>query len=68
MGDTKMTAFRLPVELIARLDTHAKRLGTKFPGMTFTRADALKTLVTQGLDQAEAEERAVRPGKKGAQR
>ena len=53
MAETQQTAFRLPVELLGRLDKHAKRLQEASPGMTITRADVVRMLLTQGLDDAE---------------
>lgn len=53
MAETQQTAFRLPVELLSRLDKHAKRLQVASPGMTITRADVVRMLLTQGLDEAE---------------
>jgi len=52
MGEeTKQAAFRLPVSLLARLDAYAEQMGVEQPGMTFTRADALRVLLTRALDE-----------------
>lgn len=48
-------AFRLPPELIERIDAHATRMSTQHPGLTFTRADAARTLLTQALDAIETD-------------
>lgn len=50
---TKQVAFRLEEELLARLDRYAERLAAENPGMRFTRADALRVLLTRALDEAE---------------
>lgn len=51
---TKMTAFRLPEELLARLDAHADRLA-KATGLAVTRVDVVKLLLARGLDAVEKE-------------
>lgn len=60
--ETKQTAFRLPVSLLARLDAYAEQMATEHPGMTFSRADALRVLLTLALD---AHARPAPKGKKG---
>lgn len=62
MAETQQTAFRLPVELLSRLDKHVKRLQEDSPGMNITRADAVRMLLMLGLD--EAEKKPKRPAKK----
>ena len=42
-------AFRLPGDLVARIDAHAKRLRAERPGSLVTRADALRELVIEAL-------------------
>jgi len=54
---TTQVAFRLPDSLIARLDRHAQRLSKEHPGLEFTRVDAVRTLLTIALDEAEAAEK-----------
>jgi hypothetical protein len=54
---TTQVAFRLPDSLIARLDRHAERLSKEHPGLEFTRVDAVRTLLTVALDEAEAAEK-----------
>jgi len=60
---TTQVAFRLPDSLIARLDRHAERLSKEHPGLEFTRVDAVRTLLTVALDEAEASDK--RRGGKG---
>jgi len=43
-------AFRLPDDLIGRVDAYAKRLEAEQPGITVTRADAVRALLTRALD------------------
>ena len=40
---------RLPEELVKRLDKHVERMQLAEPGIEFTRADAVRTLVVRGL-------------------
>lgn len=42
-------AFRLPEALIADVDRFAKRLETERPGMTVTRAEAVRVLLASAL-------------------
>lgn len=49
--ETQQTAFRLPTSLINRLDTYAARLSAVH-GLPVTRADAVRLLLTRGLDEA----------------
>jgi hypothetical protein len=50
---TTQVAFRLPDSLIARLDRHVERMSKENPGLDFTRADAVRSLLTRALDQIE---------------
>jgi hypothetical protein len=50
---TLQVAFRLPEQLVARVDRHAKRLGKKQRGVTFTRTDAIRDLLARALDIVE---------------
>ena len=50
---TTQVAFRLPDSLIARLDRHVERMSKEHPGLDFTRADAVRSLLTRALDQIE---------------
>jgi hypothetical protein len=47
-----LTAFRLPLDLIARIDTYAARLRQEAPWSNATRADAARALLTLALDAA----------------
>jgi hypothetical protein len=47
-------AFRLPAELIARIDRYAERLAASTPGIRYTRTDAVRSLLTRVLDEIEA--------------
>jgi len=60
-------AFRLPPELVARLDAYVDKLTAQNPpGLRVTRGDAARILLTKALD-AEGESRPQR-GKKSARR
>src|SRR5262245_10281892 len=50
---TQQTAFRLPTELLERLDAYVARLRAEQPGVTFSRADVVRLLLTRGLDEIE---------------
>jgi hypothetical protein len=50
---TTQVAFRLPDSLIARLDRHLERMAKEHPGLDFSRADAVRSLLTRALDQIE---------------
>ena len=57
---TTQVAFRLPDPLIERLDKHVKRMNADNPGLEFSRADAVRSLLTRALDAVDA------PTKRGA--
>lgn len=46
-------AFRLPDDLIGRVDAYAKRVEMERVGMTVTRADAVRALLVEGLTATE---------------
>jgi len=46
-------AFRLPADLVARVDAYAGRLREQTPWANVTRADAVRALLTQALDELE---------------
>lgn len=48
-------AFKLPAELVERLDAHAGHLREQSPGIHITRADALRALLISALDSVEAQ-------------
>jgi predicted transcriptional regulator len=50
----QVVPFRVPDELVKRLDKYAARLRREQPGLRATRADALRMLLTEALDQKEA--------------
>jgi hypothetical protein len=52
MADTEQVAFRLPKSLIAKLDDYAAQLAKEQPGMSFTRTDVVRVLLTRALDAA----------------
>jgi hypothetical protein len=54
---TTQVAFRLPDSLIARLDRHTARMTKENPGLEFSRADAVRSLLTRALDQVEGTKR-----------
>lgn len=41
--------FRLPADLVKRLDRHALRLRQEHPGIEITRADAVRSLLVEAL-------------------
>lgn len=49
-----VTPFRLPADLLKRLDAHAKRLQRRNPGLRVTRADAVRQLLLSALEAEEA--------------
>ena len=50
---TRQVAFRLPVELVERLDAFAEQMKAESPGLRVTRADAARLLLTRALDASE---------------
>jgi hypothetical protein len=46
--------FRLPADLVKRIDAYAARIASENPGLEVTRALAVKALLTQALDAVEA--------------
>ena len=54
MAKTVQIGFRLPAELVKRIDDYAARLGRETPGLEVTRVLAVKALLTQALDAIEA--------------
>lgn len=49
--------FRLPRSLLKRVDQHMERLERSIPGMTVNRSDAIKVLLLDALERAEASSR-----------
>ncbi len=54
MTKTVQLGFRLPADLVKRIDAYAARIATENPGLEVTRALAVKALLTQALDAIEA--------------
>ena len=54
---TIQVAFRLEPSLVARLDRHAKRMAERTPGLSYTRVDAVKALLTKALAEEEGKDR-----------
>jgi hypothetical protein len=52
--ETKQFAVRLPVSLIQRLEKHAVRMRRASPGVDVRRSDALRQLLHEALETAEA--------------
>lgn len=48
-----MTATRLPHDLLERIDRYVERKNAETPGLAFTRADAIRVLLTKALDDEE---------------
>ena len=43
-------AVRLPHDLVNQIDVYVDKLQTDFPGLNITRADAIRQLLTSGLN------------------
>ena len=54
MTKTVQVGFRLPADLVKRIDAYAARIANENPGLEVTRALAVKALLTQALDVVEA--------------
>ncbi len=50
----RTTTIRLPTALLDRLDAHTARMRAQNPGLTLSRSSALRTLLIDALDRAEA--------------
>jgi hypothetical protein len=44
-------SFRLPRELVNRIDGYARALSDVVPGVPFNRTEAIKTLIERGLEK-----------------
>jgi len=51
---TQQVAFRLPLEMVERLDRQVKRERVARPGYNVSRTDIVRTMLGQALDAAEA--------------
>lgn len=60
MANTTQYTFRLPDELIERLDAYAKRLSEE-TGIEVNRADVVKRLLTKGLEAVEKPKKRAAP-------
>ena len=56
-GGAKATAFRLPEDLLARVDAYAERLKAEAPWSNATRADAVRALLLLALRAVEREQK-----------
>lgn len=45
------TTFRLPTEILLRLDAYTKDMSQQVPGVRFSRTAAIRALLTKGLDE-----------------
>lgn len=54
MADTEQVAFRLPKDLVKRLDDCVERMAKAQPGMNITRTDAVRVLLMRALGDDEA--------------
>jgi hypothetical protein len=57
---TQLVAFRLPVDLLKKLDAHVDVMRREQPGRTATRADAVRVLLNAALGD-EKDDGAGRP-------
>jgi hypothetical protein len=55
--ETEQVAFRFPKSLVKRLDRYATQLAEDHPGLEFSRADAVRTLLTRALDEVEGNDK-----------
>jgi len=55
---TTQVAFRFPDALVERLDRHVERMKAATPGIDFSRADAVRSLLTRALDEVEGVDKA----------
>jgi len=53
-GPRTQTAFRLSIPLLERVDALVERRRAEFPGVNFTRADIVRSLLTVALDLEDA--------------
>lgn len=52
------TNIRLPPSLIEGIDEHVERLQRRAPGQRVTRSDAVRVLLTRGLEEVRRRARA----------
>lgn len=58
---TVQVGFRLPKSIVNRLEEHAARMSREYPGLTFTRVDAVRVLLTAALADAETKDKKRKP-------
>tara|TARA_R110002072_G_scaffold166502_2_gene319745 strand:- start:1145 stop:1318 length:174 start_codon:yes stop_codon:yes gene_type:complete len=46
-------AIRVEASLLDRVEAHLKRMREQLPGLKLSRADAIRSLLTQALDASE---------------
>lgn len=51
--ESTMVSLRFPKQLLEKIDRFIKRFAKDNPGLTISRADAIRMLVTQGLEKHE---------------
>lgn len=59
-------AVRMTPDLLKRLDAHVERMREAQPGLEPNRADAIRVLLAEGLEQAEASNNMKRKRQKPA--
>jgi hypothetical protein len=57
---TVQVAFRLPKSIVTRLEEHAARMARSNPGLTFSRVDAVRVLLTSALAEVEVADKSRR--------
>lgn len=53
--NTQQLSFRLPVELVERIDRHLEREQARHPAWNITRADVVRDLLVRAVELAERE-------------
>lgn len=56
-GVVPTTSLRIPLELLAEVDAERDRIEAERPGMTVTRADAIRVLLVEALAARKAKRR-----------
>lgn len=55
-ADTQAVGFRLPIDMIERIDRCAKHLGEQASGVKVTRTQCMMVLLSRALDDFEKEQ------------
>jgi len=63
---TTQVAFRLPADLLKRIDRHAERMRDAQPGVNVTRTDVVRMLLTRALDQFDGDRNSGRRVKRNS--